>query len=145
MIIVVGIGADGMAGFSEASRSRIATGPQSFTGPRGNSTCSTTRWPPLAGSGRHRCCPRCERLPVDDHCRDIHVVASGDPMLHGIGGTVVPAFGPDKVAVLPHVSSVTLACARMGWNVHDTEVIRSGHGEPSHRGTPRRPGDRAVQ
>jgi precorrin-6Y C5,15-methyltransferase (decarboxylating) len=25
--------------------------------------------------------------------------------------------------VLPHVSSVTLACARMGWNVHDTEVI----------------------
>jgi precorrin-6Y C5,15-methyltransferase (decarboxylating) len=25
--------------------------------------------------------------------------------------------------VLPHVSAVTLACARMGWNVHDTEVI----------------------
>ncbi len=25
--------------------------------------------------------------------------------------------------MLPHVSAVTLACARMGWNVHDTEVI----------------------
>ncbi len=32
-------------------------------------------------------------------------------------------FGPQRVTVLPHVSAVTLACARMGWTVQDTEVI----------------------
>ena len=43
------------------------------------------------------------------------------------------------------MSSVTLACARMGWNVHDTEVISLVTAQPAHRGAPRRPGDRAVE
>ena len=55
--------------------------------------------------------------------RDVHVVASGDPLLHGVGGTLIRLFGADRVTVLPHVSSVTLACARLGWAVQDTEVI----------------------
>ncbi|MGK2868894.1 MAG: precorrin-6y C5,15-methyltransferase (decarboxylating) subunit CbiE, partial [Mycobacterium sp.] len=59
----------------------------------------------------------------DDTGGDIHVVASGDPMLHGIGATLIRVCGADRVRVLPHVSSVTLACARLGWNVQDTEVI----------------------
>lgn len=66
--------------------------------------------------------PALQRL-LDDHADDVHVVASGDPLMHGIGGTLIRLFGPDRVTVLPHVSAVTLACARMGWNVHDTEVI----------------------
>jgi precorrin-6Y C5,15-methyltransferase (decarboxylating) len=65
--------------------------------------------------------PALQALSVDGD--DIHVVASGDPLMHGIGGTLVRLFGAEKVKVLPHVSSVTLACARMGWNVDDTEVI----------------------
>ena len=81
-----------------------------------------TRWLRPAGSGRHPCCRRCKAL-LDDHADDVHVVASGDPLMHGIGGTLIRLFGPDRVTVLPHVSAVTLACARMGWNVHDTEVI----------------------
>jgi precorrin-6Y C5,15-methyltransferase (decarboxylating) len=64
--------------------------------------------------------PALEALPVDE---DIHVVASGDPLLHGIGGTLIRLYGADRVRVLPHISSVTLACARMGWSAHDTEVI----------------------
>jgi precorrin-6Y C5,15-methyltransferase (decarboxylating) len=54
---------------------------------------------------------------------DVHVVASGDPMLHGVGRLLIRLLGADKVTVLPHVSSVTLACARLGWAVQDTEVI----------------------
>jgi len=65
--------------------------------------------------------PALQALQADG--ADIHVVASGDPLLHRIGGTLIRLFGAGKVTVLPHVSSVTLACARMGWNVHDTEVI----------------------
>jgi precorrin-6Y C5,15-methyltransferase (decarboxylating) len=51
------------------------------------------------------------------------VVASGDPLLHGVGGSLIRLYGAERVAVLPHVSSVTLACSRVGWAVQDTEVI----------------------
>ena len=60
---------------------------------------------------------------LDDADVDVHVLASGDPLLHGIGSTLIRLFGADRVTVLPHVSSVTLACARLGWAVQDTEVI----------------------
>src|SRR5689334_4285974 len=65
------------------------------------------------------------RALLDDAqgAHDIHVVASGDPLLHGIGNTLIRMYGPERVAVLPHVSSVTLACARVGWAVQDTEII----------------------
>ena len=49
--------------------------------------------------------------------------------------------GPDRVRVLPHVSSVALACARLGWTVQDTEVISLVTGEPH---TAVRRGGRAV-
>ena len=57
-------------------------------------------------------------------------MASGDPLLHGIGATLIRLFGGDRVVVLPHVSSVTLACARLGWAVQDTEVISLVTAEP---------------
>ncbi|MDO3640355.1 cobalt-precorrin-7 (C(5))-methyltransferase, partial [Mycolicibacterium arseniciresistens] len=72
---------------------------------------------------------------------DVHVVASGDPMLHGIGATLIRRFGADRVSVLPHVSSVTLACARLGWSVQDTEVISLVTADPH---TAVRRGGRAV-
>ncbi len=60
---------------------------------------------------------------LQQHTGDVHVLASGDPMLHGIGSALVVMFGAERVTVLPHVSSVALACARLGWAVTDTEVI----------------------
>ncbi len=120
MIVVVGIGADGMAGLSEASRAELRRATTIYGSKRQldllDDTVSAPRrqWPsPML--------PALQTLPVETE--DIHVVASGDPLLHGIGGTLIRLYGPEKVRVLPHVSSVTLACARMGWNVHDTEVI----------------------
>ena len=74
--------------------------------------------------------PAVQALPAEA-ADDIHIVASGDPLMHGIGGTLIRLYGADKVKVLPHVSAVTLACARMGWNVHDTEVISLVTAPPS--------------
>jgi precorrin-6Y C5,15-methyltransferase (decarboxylating) len=51
------------------------------------------------------------------------VLASGDPMLYGIGSTLVRLLGADRVRVLPHPSSVSLAAARLGWPVDDTDVV----------------------
>ncbi|OBF83762.1 precorrin-6Y-methylase [Mycobacterium sp. 852002-51163_SCH5372311] len=120
MIVVVGIGADGMAGLSTTSRSELQRATVIYGSKRqldlldDTITCPRHEWPsPML--------PALQTLKADGD--DIHVVASGDPLLHGIGGTLVRMFGTGKVTVLPHVSSVTLACARMGWTVHDTEVI----------------------
>jgi precorrin-6Y C5,15-methyltransferase (decarboxylating) len=120
-IIVVGIGADGMPGLSEASRHELRGATVVYGSGRQldllDDTVGAVRqeWPsPML--------PALQRL-LDDHTGDIHIVASGDPLLHGIGGTLLRLYGPDQVTVLPHVSSVTLACARMGWCVPDTEVI----------------------
>jgi precorrin-6Y C5,15-methyltransferase (decarboxylating) len=121
MIVVVGIGADGMPGLSEASRRELQRAAVIYGSRRQldllDDTVAAPRreWPsPML--------PALQRL-LDDHADDVHVVASGDPLMHGIGGTLIRLFGPDRVTVLPHVSAVSLACARMGWNVHDTEVI----------------------
>ena len=122
MIVVVGIGADGMAGLSESSRDELRSATVIYGSPRQiallDDTVTAPRqvWPsPMM--------PALETLIDDEPAGDIHVVASGDPLQHGIGATLVRLYGPDLVRVLPHVSSVTLACARMGWATHDTEVI----------------------
>lgn len=125
-IIVVGIGADGMAGLSADSRSELRGATVIYGSERqldllDDSVAAPRRtWPsPMM--------PALEGLldedPDSDLDTDIHIVASGDPLQHGIGATLIRLYGPDRVRVLPHVSSVTLACARMGWPSHDTEVI----------------------
>ena len=122
MITVVGIGADGMAGLSEKSRHELRSATVIYGSPRqldlldDSVTAPRRRWPtPML--------PALESLLEDDATGDIHVVASGDPLLHGIGATLIRLYGARRVRVLPHVSSVTLACARLGWASHDTEVI----------------------
>ena len=139
MIIVVGIGADGMAGLPAASRTELRRATAIYGAKRQlallDDTVAAARreWPsPML--------PALQTLPVDA-ADDIHVVASGDPLLHGIGGTLIRLFGAEKVRVLPHVSAVTLACARMGWNVHDTEVISLVTAQP---GTAVRRGGQAI-
>lgn len=139
MIIVIGIGADGMPGLSEASRRELQRATVIYGSKRqlallDDSIAAPRReWPsPML--------PALQRL-LDDHTEDIHIVASGDPLMHGIGGTLLRLFGPDRVTVLPHVSSMTLACARMGWTVPDTEVISLVTAAPH---TAVRPGGRAI-
>ncbi len=52
------------------------------------------------------------------------VLASGDPLVAGVGSTLVDLFGADAVRVHPHVSSVALAAARMGWSFESYAVVR---------------------
>jgi precorrin-6B C5,15-methyltransferase / cobalt-precorrin-6B C5,C15-methyltransferase len=135
MIVVVGIGADGMAGLSGEARSELSRARTIYGSRRQldllDDTVSAQRreWPsPML--------PALRSLPDG-----VHVLASGDPLLHGVGGTLVRLFGTPTVQVVPHVSSVTLACARMGWSVQDTEVISLVTAEPH---TAVRRGGRAI-
>ena len=121
MIVVVGVGADGMAGLGLTSRTELARatvvwGSQRQLDLLDESVSAVRRpWPsPMLPA---------LRTLLDDADGDVHVVASGDPLLHGVGSSLIRLYGSERVAVLPHVSSVTLACSRVGWAVQDTEII----------------------
>jgi precorrin-6Y C5,15-methyltransferase (decarboxylating) len=127
-IVVVGIGADGMAGLPQTSQDELRRATVIYGSKRqldlldDSVRAPRMPWPsPML--------PALGAL-LDDVNTDVHVVASGDPMLHGVGTHLMALFGCDRVRVLPHVSSVTLACARMGWTVQHTEVISLVGAEP---------------
>ena len=58
---------------------------------------------------------------------DVAVLASGDPLLYGIGRTLISRFGPERIRIHPALSAVQLACARfhVPW---DDLVLLSLHG-----------------
>ena len=120
MITVIGIGADGMAGLAMPSRDELRRATVVYGSPRQLGMLDDT----VTADRRQWSSPMLDMVAtLRDFSGDVHVLASGDPMLHGVGGSLIRLCGPDKVRVLPHVSSVTLACARLGWSVQDTEVI----------------------
>lgn len=128
MIVVVGIGADGMDGLAPRSVRELRSAAVVYGAQRqldlldDSITAQRREWPS----------PMLPALPtLFDGLDTVHVVASGDPMLHGIGATLIRVFGAAVVRVLPHVSSVTLACARLGWSVQDTEVISLVTADPA--------------
>ncbi len=50
-------------------------------------------------------------------------LASGDPLVSGIGSTLISVLGPDRVRIHPSVSSVALARAEMGWPAESCAVV----------------------
>jgi precorrin-6Y C5,15-methyltransferase (decarboxylating) len=61
--------------------------------------------------------------------RPVVVLASGDPMWFGVGVTLARHVAPDEMQVLPQVSAFTLAAARLGWPLADTDCLTL-HGRP---------------
>ena len=51
------------------------------------------------------------------------VLASGDPLVSGIGSTLIDLLGADAVRIHPAVSSVALARARLGWASETVRVV----------------------
>ncbi|KDE97366.1 precorrin-6Y-methylase [Mycolicibacterium aromaticivorans JS19b1 = JCM 16368] len=120
MITVVGMGADGVAGLAPASSAELRRATVIYGAKRQLDLLDES----VTADRREWGKPFLDALcAVRDFDGDVHVVASGDPMLHGVGASLIRLCGADRVRVLPHVSSVALACARLGWSVQDTEVI----------------------
>ena len=121
-VVVVGIGADGWDGLSPRARRAVEDADVLRGSARqlalvpDDVPAERVPWPsPMA--------PALAGL-LDAHPgRRVVVLASGDPMLSGVGASLVRLHGAGAVEVLPHPSSVTLACARLGWAVEDTQVV----------------------
>ncbi|WP_370616560.1 precorrin-6y C5,15-methyltransferase (decarboxylating) subunit CbiE [Mumia sp. Pv 4-285] len=121
-VCVVGIGADGWAGLSEPVRERVHAADVVLGGSR-----HLALLPEVEGQVR-RTWPSPMRdglVPLLDELAGGSVVAlaSGDPMVSGIGTTLVALLGADAVEVLPAVSSVALARARMHWAAESVDVV----------------------
>ncbi|WP_312018498.1 precorrin-6y C5,15-methyltransferase (decarboxylating) subunit CbiE [Streptomyces sp. I05A-00742] len=121
-VTVVGIGADGWAGLAPVAREALRAAEVIVGGARQldlvPDDCPGERvaWPsPLR--------PAVPGLLAEHAGRRVSVLASGDPMFFGIGRTLAEVLGPDRLRVLPHPSSVSYACARLGWPLDGTEVI----------------------
>jgi precorrin-6Y C5,15-methyltransferase (decarboxylating) len=121
-VVVVGIGADGWDGLAPTSRAEVERAEVLLGSDRqlglvpASVTAERVAWPS----------PMIEALPrVFEEFADraVVVLASGDPMLSGIGTTLTRLLGAGRVRVLPAPSSVSLACARLGWAVEDTQVV----------------------
>ncbi|WP_329002171.1 precorrin-6y C5,15-methyltransferase (decarboxylating) subunit CbiE [Kribbella sp. NBC_00709] len=118
---VVGVGADGWEGLSRAARTAIEAADVLMGSARQLALIPSldvvrVAWPS----------PLSEALPglLSQYSgRRICVLASGDPTFHGIGTTLVRMLGADAVQVIPHPSSVSLACARLGWPQGQVQVV----------------------
>ena len=118
---VVGIGEDGLSGLSAHSR------------------CLLDRAQIIVGGARHLA-----MLPTDDTREQllwtsplqatvdeiirrrgecVCVLASGDPMCHGIGVTLSRRIPISEMTVIPAASAFSLACARLGWALADVETF----------------------
>ncbi|WP_433462247.1 precorrin-6y C5,15-methyltransferase (decarboxylating) subunit CbiE [Spirillospora sp. CA-128828] len=121
VITVVGIGAEGWDGLTENSREALRAAEVLFGNQRQldlvpGDEPERVAWPsPLL--------PELPGLIERYEGRAIVVLASGDPMFHGIGSTLAGLLGPDRIRVLPHPSSPSLACARLGWPLDRVDVV----------------------
>ncbi|MFC5144222.1 precorrin-6y C5,15-methyltransferase (decarboxylating) subunit CbiE [Streptomyces aureoversilis] len=122
-VTVVGIGADGWPGLAPVSQEALRGAEVVIGGPRQldllpGAECSAERvaWPsPLR--------PAVPGLLAAHAGRRVCVLASGDPMFFGIGRTLADVAGPAALRVLPHPSSVSYACARLGLPLEEAEVV----------------------
>lgn len=118
-VTVVGIGADGH--LPPSTRALVEGAEVLLGGERHLALVPAVEgqvrapWPrPLAGL---------PDLLAEHGGRRVVALASGDPLVSGIGTTLVRLLGPDAVTIHPAVSSVALARARMGWSAEESMVV----------------------
>jgi precorrin-6Y C5,15-methyltransferase (decarboxylating) len=122
---IVGLGADGEAGLSPAARKAIGEAELVVGSARQLALvkslvrADTLAWPSPLSDGITRVLAR--------RGRSTTVLGSGDPFFFGIGATLAPELVRGEFICHPALSSVSLAAARLGWPLQNTEVV-SLHG-----------------
>ena len=119
LLTVIGIGEDGFSGLGKNARRALLSATQ------------------VVGSQRQLdllpACIRAERrtwpspfslAPVLAlRGEPVCVLASGDPMLYGVGASLARVVAPSEMHVLPSPSSFSLAAARLGWALQDVTTL----------------------
>ncbi len=130
-LTIVGIGEDGMNGIGAAARAALeraeliagSTRTLSLLAPELHARgCA---WPsPMMGF--------VDELLARERGRAVAIVASGDPMFFGIGGSIARRVDAREFTIYPQPSSYALACGRLGWPQEDVLAV-SAVGRPLER------------
>jgi precorrin-6Y C5,15-methyltransferase (decarboxylating) len=126
-VLVVGVGDDGPAGLPPGVLRRVHRADLLVGGRRHLEMFSDVAAERLAIAGGLE--DVVQQVDAASAERQVVVLASGDPCFFGIGPLLASRLGRERVEIVPHVSSVALAFARLGLAWHDARVV-SAHGRP---------------
>ncbi len=121
---IVGIGEDGWGGLSAAAKRAVEGAELLYGGAR-----HLTHVPCSASHAIRSPWPSPMSLATSEILKDhrghrrVTVLASGDPMLYGVGVTLTRGLAPVEFEVIPQVSAFSMACARLGWAIHETSLV----------------------
>jgi precorrin-6Y C5,15-methyltransferase (decarboxylating) len=112
---IIGLGEDGLAGLSEASRNALASAEIVFGGPRHLALVGVRgqAWP----------VPFSVEPVLALRGRRVAVLASGDPFWHGVGGSLAQALRPEDWTAYPAASTFSLVAARLGWRLEEVACL----------------------
>lgn len=118
-LTVVGIGEDGYPGLGKQARRALLEAQVVIGGPR-----QLALLPPCIGAIREPWPQPFALAPVlDRRGTPVCVLASGDPMLFGVGASLSRQLSADELQVLPAPSSYSLAAARLGWPLQEVALL----------------------
>jgi precorrin-6Y C5,15-methyltransferase (decarboxylating) len=121
---IVGIGEDGWDGLNDEAKRAVESAELIYGGarhlalvPTAGSSATRIPWPsPMT--------PAVQQILTEYRGKKrVSVLASGDPMLHGVGVPLTRDLVATEFRVIPQVSAFSLACARLGWPMAETTLI----------------------
>ena len=119
-LTVVGIGDDGWEGLGPEARAAVRDAGLLVGGERHLALVRE-------GPTDRRAWPSPMSTLVDELAtmrgRRVCVLASGDPLLFGVGSQFARRLGRNDMRVIPHVSTFAAVCARMLWPQPETKLI----------------------
>jgi len=126
----VGIGEDGIDGLTATARGLVSAAEIVFGGKRHLALAG----PLVRGAARPWPSPfdRAVEEVVAQRGRQVCVLASGDPYLHGVGSLLARHVDAAETVVVPAPSAFSLAAARLGWALPETAQV-SLHGRAIDR------------
>ena len=118
-LTLVGIGEDGYAGLGKLARRALLGAERIVGSPR-----QLELLPPCIGAVRIAWPSPFSLAPVlGDAGQAVCVLASGDPMLYGVGASLARQVPVEQMRVLPSPSSYSLAAARLGWPLQEVTTL----------------------
>lgn len=116
---IIGINEDGADGLGAAARAALAGAEVVFGGARHLRLGASM----IAGAAQPWPSPFTVAPVIARRGQRVAVLASGDPMWHGVGATLLREVAPREVRVFPVASAASLAAARLGWPLAEVTTL----------------------
>ena len=118
-LTLVGIGEDGFAGLGKQARRALLSARRIVGSPRQLELLPRC----IVGTQVVWPSPFSLDAVLAEPGEAVCVLASGDPMLYGVGASLARQIPAEQMHVLPSPSSYSLAAARLGWALQDVVTL----------------------